>query len=393
MKVLQIYKDYYPPTQGGIERHVNRLANGLQKRGIEVVVLVSNTKPMYEDVNIEGIRVVKAPQLLRISSAPINMRMASLFYRLGCDADILHFHLPNPTADMAYLFSRLSRPKIIATYHSDVVRQQFLNRLYAPFFRHFLDKAAAILATSPNYVKSSKFLCGYKEKCHVVPLGINIARFNACCDDGRIGSIRQDYGPEIVLFIGKFRYYKGLDVLIRAMRKTGGKLLLIGSGPYEPQLKKLTADMGMSGRVFFLGERGDEEVNAFLKACDIFVLPSIYRSEAFGLAQLEAMACGRPVISTELATGTSYVNKHNSTGIVVPPGDTDMLAHSINTLMKDPCLREKYGTAGMCRVQDYFNEEQMIDNVLEIYRRVSDFRETAGPAPMPSFHRQSVYKD
>ncbi len=371
MKVVQIYKDYYPPTQGGIERHVNLLSNGLKQRGVKVTVLVSNTKPVCEEIDIEGIRVVKAPQLFRVSSAPINMNMPSLLCRVGRDADILHFHLPNPTADMAYLFSRLSIPKIVATYHSDIVRQQFLNRFYTPFFRRFLDKTHAILVTSPNYIKSSRCLKDYQNKCHVVPLGINIARFQSKCDEAVCG-IRNRYGPKIVLFIGKFRYYKGLDVLVRAMRKTEGNLLLIGSGPYEFQLKRLAANLGMSHRVFFLGECDDHQVNAYLKACDIFVLPSVLRSEAFGLAQLEAMACGKPVISTELATGTSYVNEHHSTGIIVPPADTAALAHSINELLGNPCLREQYGEAGTHRVRRYFNDKRMIDTILRLYQQLSN---------------------
>lgn len=370
MKVLQVYKDYYPPIQGGIERHVNLLANGLKQRGVAVTVLVSNTRPVYEDVWVDGIRVIKAPQLFRLFSAPVNLNLSLLLSRIGRDADILHFHLPNPTADMAFQLSGLSGKKVVATYHSDVVRQQFLNRLYVPFFRRFLNKADAIIVTSPNYVRSSRYLRQYKKKCHVVPLGINIARFEAECSEDAICGIRSRYGPEIVLFIGKFRYYKGLDVLIRAMRGTSGNLLLIGSGPFESRLKQLAMDLGMRDRVFFLGERNDAEVNLFLKACDVFVLPSIYRSEAFGLAQLEAMACGKPVISTELSTGTSFVNQHNATGIIVPPSDADALARSINMLFTDPDLRKKFGEAGNFRVRNYFSENRMIDGIMQIYHQV-----------------------
>lgn len=370
MKVLQIYKDYYPPTQGGIERHVNLLANGLRQRGVAVTVLVSNTRPVYEDLEVNGIRVIKAPQLFRLFSAPVNTSMSFLLARIGCDADILHFHLPNPTADMAYLFSGLSGKKVVATYHSDIVRQQILNKLYIPFFRLFLNKADAIIVTSPNYMESSKYLQAYKNKCHVVPLGINIARFETECSNDVISNIRRHYGPEIVLFIGKFRYYKGLDVLIRAMHKTRGNLLLIGSGPFEEQLRQLTSALEMKSRVFFLGERDDAEVNAFLKACDVFVLPSIFRSEAFGLTQLEAMACGKPVISTELGTGTSYVNQDNTTGIIVPPSDTAALAVSIDRLIADPDLCIKLGEAGSLRARKYFSEKRMIDSTMQVYQQI-----------------------
>jgi rhamnosyl/mannosyltransferase len=370
VKVLQIYKDYYPPVQGGIERHVSLLANGLKQKGVDVTVLVSNRRPSYEETTVEGIRVIKAPQLFRLFSAPVNTSMASLLWRFGSAADILHFHLPNPTADMAFLFSGLSDRKVVATYHSDIVRQKFLNKLYIPFFRIFLKKANAIIVTSPNYAESSKYLQPYKNKCHIVPLGINLARFQTECRNDEIHCIRRRYGSEIVLFIGKFRYYKGLDVLIRAMHKTRGNLLLIGSGPFELHLRRLVSSLNMENRVFFLGECDDDEVNAYLKACDVFVLPSILRSEAFGLAQLEAMACGKPVISTELGTGTSYVNQDKATGIIVPPSDTAALAESIDRLIGDPILCRKLGEAGSIRVRKHFSEEQMIDGTMQLYQQI-----------------------
>ncbi len=369
MKVLQVYKDYYPPTIGGIERHVNLLAEGLKKRGAEVSVLVSNTRPAREEKVLDGIRVVRAPQLFRLAHAPVNWRMSSLIRRLGSDADIIHFHLPNPTADMAYLFSRVKGPRIIATYHSDIVRQKILNRLYNPFLRRFLDRCHAILATSPEYLDSSRCLREHAEKCHIVPLGINLARFEAGCSPEEVRDIRRRYGPEIILFVGKFRYYKGLDILIRAMRKARGNLVLVGRGPCEARLRRLCSELNLEDRVFFMGEISDEKATLFLKASDVFVLPSTLRSEAFGLAQLEAMACGKPVVSTELSTGTSWVNQHRKTGIIVPPADHEALAASINELMSDPGLREKYGRAGRMRAGRHFSSEQIIDKVLQIYNK------------------------
>mgnify|MGYP006273127835 CR=1 FL=1 len=368
MKVLQVYKDYYPPVMGGIERHVNLLATGLRDRGIDVRVLVSNTRPVYEEAVVEGIRVIKAPQLFRLSSAPVNPGMTALLRRLGRDSDILHFHLPNPTADLAYLYSGLCGPKVIATYHSDIVRQKLLKTVYRPFFRRFLNKCHAIVTTSPHYLKSSADLCAYADKCHVVPLGINFARFDDRPGAETISAIRRRYGPHIVLFIGKFRYYKGLDVLLRAMENVDARLLMIGSGPYEARLKQLAAGSAAAGRIFFMGELADREVESFLKASDIFVLPSIFRSEAFGLAQLEAMACGKPVISTELGTGTSYVNQHGETGMVVPPGDHRALARSIHALLADPELRRQYGEAARRRARACFSDRQMIEKTLKIYK-------------------------
>ena len=176
MKILQIYKDYFPPIRGGIEGHINLLANGLEQRGHDVEVLVSNRKCKYETENIDGIRVIKVPQLNRIASAPLNHSLFFWMKKLGEKADILHFHLPNPTAVMSYLISGLKK-KAVVTYHSDIVRQKKLALLYRPFLKCFLNRIDRIIATSPNYVESSKILSQYQLKCQIVPLGIPLSRF------------------------------------------------------------------------------------------------------------------------------------------------------------------------------------------------------------------------
>ena len=367
MKILQVYKDYFPPIRGGIEGHINLLANMLVQRGHEVEVLVSNRKCKYEAENIDGINVIKVPQLNRIASAPFNYSLFFWLKKVGESADILHFHLPNPTAVMSYLISGLKK-KTVATYHSDIVRQRKLALLYRPFLKCFLNRIDRILATSPNYVDSSKILPQYKSKCQVLPLGVPLSRFTSRADiQLKVDLLRQAHSTRIILFIGKFRYYKGLHVLIEAMKQVKGKLLLIGEGYLEEDLKRQVAAIQLDGKVTFLGELSDDDATAFLQACDIFVLPSIERSEAFGIVQLEAMACSKPVICTELGTGTTYINQHQKTGIVVEPNNPEALANAINLLFDKPELRARYGRAGFNRVVNHFSADTMIDNLIEVY--------------------------
>ena len=370
MKVLQIYKDFNPPVVGGIENHINLLARSLVKRGVDVDVLVSNTSPRLERNDLDGIRILKVPELGRLSSAPINPTLPLWLRKLGRNDDLLHFHLPNPTAVMAYHMSGLSK-KIVVTYHSDIVRQSRLKKPYLPFLHAFLRKAQAILATSPNYIATSAILKRYKHKCVVAPLGIDLSKFD--CRPLRcphIESIKAGTRKPILLFIGKFRHYKGLHILLESMQKINAQLWLIGSGPLESEVQRMVSRNGLKHKVKFLGHVSDGVLIACLKACDMLVLPSNFRSEAFGLVQLEAMACGKPVICTELKTGTSYVNRHGVTGFVVPPNNADAIARAANHLIANPDLAKAFGRRAADHVRSHFTREKMTDRILSIYHRV-----------------------
>ena len=370
-KVLQVYKDYYPPVVGGVEGHINLLANGLKDRGIKVEVLVSNTRAKLAIENINGIRVVKVPQLGRFASAPLNASLSAWVRRLGKDADVVHFHFPNPTGEIASLLARVGN-KIVVTYHSDIVRQARMAKLYSPLLQRFLKGADVIIATSPNYVQSSDVLHQFRDKCKVIPFGIDLSRFAPNDNTERqVAAIRRNYEGSIALFIGKFRYYKGLYVLLEAMKMVEGSLLLVGIGPLENDLKKqVAADDELKNRVFFLGELSDEDIVSHLHACDVFVFPSIFRSEAFGIVLLEAMACGKPLVSTELGTGTSFVNQHQETGLVVLPKDAKALAGAINYLFVNPEVREKFGKAARARVEKYFCLDKMVEDVIRTYQDI-----------------------
>ena len=367
MNILHVYKDYYPPVKGGIENHINLLANGLKAEGVDVQVLVSNTKNESQNEQINGIKVAKAPQLGRFYSAPITPTFNFYLRSLGKTADIIHFHHPNPTADFSYLFTNLNKP-LVVTYHSDIIRQDKLGLLYSPFRKIFLDKADRIIATSPNYIKTSNVLKRFEHKCTVIPLGVKLERFNSDADISKAISIRKAYRNQpIILFVGCFRYYKGLNFLVSAMDRVQAQLILIGSGPEQTRLRALVTRKNLHAKIHFLGELPDEEVNAYYKACDVFVLPSHLRSEAFGIVQLEAMCCKKPVISTELGTGTTYVNVHNETGIVIKPNDVEALASAIQYLIDHPEIRTEFGLHGYQRVTEHFSADRMVTDTIRLY--------------------------
>jgi glycosyltransferase involved in cell wall biosynthesis len=370
LKILHVYKDFYPPVKGGIECHLNLLANGLFAKGVNVLVLVSNTSHKAEMETYNGIKIIKAPQWERFVSAPLTPTFNFYLRKYGKSADIIHFHHPNPTAELSYFLTNLNK-KLIITYHSDIIRQDKLGRLYAPFRKFFLQLSDRIIATSPNYIETSNVLKHFKHKCTVIPLGIDIKRFCLNEHSPEIAQIKNQYkGETLILFVGCFRYYKGLEFLLSAIKNVQAKLLLIGAGPEERKLRSIVKSKRLNNKVQFLGELSDEEVNLYYKACDLFVLPSHLRSEAFGMVQLEAMCCGKPVISTELGTGTSFVNLDQQTGIVVEPTDVESLSNALNYLINNPEKREKFGAFGEARVKEMFSAEAMVNSTLKLYEEV-----------------------
>lgn len=364
MRILHVYKDYYP-VLGGIENHIKMLAEGLIRRGIDVRVLVTNTGPKTVVEEIEGVPVIKVGCPLRISGAPISPSFYAWMRRLR--PDIAHLHFPNPPGELGQLLLGQSR-KFVLTYHSDIVRQKYLLRVYKPFLWKVLAKADRIIATSPNYIRSSPYLSRFAEKCVVIPLGVDLKPFEAV-DDDQVQAIRQRYGSPLLLFVGKLRYYKGLQYLLEAMRQIEARLLVVGTGPMEIAWRALAEELNLGDKVTFLGEVSDDDLPSYYQACDLFVLPASERSEAFGVVQIEAMACGKPVISTELGTGTSWVNVHGETGLVVPPRDSEALAEAISQLLADEALRSRLGQQGRQRAKG-FSQEAMVARVASLYEEL-----------------------
>jgi len=365
MKILHIYKDYYP-VLGGMENHIKLLAEGQVKQGLEVTVLVTNNSFRSVLQNINGVQVVKAGRLATIASTPLSLSLPLLLRQQR--PDIAHLHFPYPVGELSYLlFGRASH--MVITYHSDIVRQKGLLHLYRPFLWKVLYRADRIIATSPNYIESSPYLRPLKHKCRVVPLSIEIERF-LDADPSQVQQIRAMYGSPLILFVGKLRYYKGLHYLLRAMPEIPGKLLIIGEGPMESDLRQLIISLNLSGKVFFLGEVSDEELPAYYHACDVFVLPASERSEAFGTVQIEAMASGLPVVCTELGTGTSFVNVHGKTGLVVPARDSAVLATAILSLLGDEQLRQEMGRNARERALQEFSLQTMVDRITKLYEEI-----------------------
>ncbi|MGB8643704.1 MAG: glycosyltransferase [Anaerolineae bacterium] len=360
MRILHLYKDY-DPVLGGIENHIKMLAEAQAARGHEVTVLVTSLNRQTHVAQKNGVHVIFASRLVNVSSAPLSLDFLRLLGRER--PDVAHLHFPYPPGELAnYLVGHASRT--VLTYHSDIVRQKYLRVLYRPFMERVLARVDIILATSPNYISSSPVLSRWKSKCAVVPLGIDPAPFISIPAERE----KQNGGEKCILFVGRLRYYKGLNDLLRALPAIpNSRLVVVGTGPMEDRWKGLARELGVESRVDFVGEAPDAALPGYYAACDLFCLPCSERSEAFGAVQLEAMASGRPVVSCDVGTGVGWVNQDSVTGLVAPPHDPGALAAAINRLFADPALRTRMGGAGRARVLGAFTLERMVERVLEIY--------------------------
>ncbi len=378
MNILHIYKDYYP-VLGGIENHVRVLAEAGVARGHNVTVLVTSRDRHAQREELNGVKLIKTPRWVNISSAPISPVMFLEARKRGRTADIIHLHFPYPLGEMARLISG-SRAKTIITYHSDIVRQKMLRAVYQPFLWRILRQADRIIATSGRYIDTSPYLRQFKSKCSIIPLGTDVAQFIRLKPE-TVADLRSSlllYGcttpqsPQFILLsVGRLRYYKGLDDLIRALPQIpNAKYVIVGDGPMYDAWQQLARSVGVADRVFFVGEVSDAELPYYYAACDLFVLPANARAEAFGTVIVEALAAGKPVISTEVGTGTSWVNVHGQTGLVVPPHDPPALAAAINQLLGDDQRRQQLGRAAQARADEEFTVERMIDRVYAEYERL-----------------------
>lgn len=368
MRILQVNKLYYPWI-GGVERIVQDIAEGLKGRA-DVSVLVCQPKGRGRREAVNGVGVVRASSLGIFLSMPVSLCFPFLLRRLSKDADVLHFHLPFPLGVISYFLAR-PEGKVVVWWHSDIVRQKKMMFFYRPLLLRFLRRADRIIVATPEHIQHSPYLRDFRGKCEVIPFGVDADGFHLSdCVRLEVEDIRAKYGPKIVLFVGRLIYYKGAEYLIRAMKDVDGILLIVGEGPLESQLRALAAEIGIEDKIIFLGGLRDREMVACYHSCDVFVLPSIARSEAFGIVQLEAMACGKPVINTDLPTGVPRVSLDGETGITVPPADSRALAEAINMLLRDSELREQCGANARRRVEEYFTMNRMIEDIYRVYEEV-----------------------
>jgi rhamnosyl/mannosyltransferase len=358
LRILQVNK-LYAPTIGGVETWVRQIAEGLSDRA-DVRVLVCQEKGEAAEEIYNGVRLTRAKSYGRLLSMPISIDFFRQFRRMAREADIVQLHAPFPLADLA-LWLLNPKAKVAVWWHSDIVRQRSLGMLLAPFMRHTLKRAGLVVAATEGHIKSSAYLRELGRKCKVIPFGLNFAEYPVPL--GKSPLKPHDQRNKKLLFVGRLVYYKGVKVLLKAMgRVSGAELFIVGDGPLRSEVERLVDD-----KIHWLGSLPREELLAAFYNCDIFVFPSVANSEAFGIAQLEAMCYGKPVINTNLPTGVPYVSVDGETGLTVAVGDVGALAAAITRLVDDDDLRLTYGENAARRVRERFERGAALERLYEEY--------------------------
>jgi rhamnosyl/mannosyltransferase len=369
MRVTMLNKYYYPHL-GGIEFHMKDLAEGLLGRELDVAALVSNEGSRLVEDEVDGVAVRRLPRLVAYASTPIapSMRREIKALETGdASSDIVHLHSPYPWGEVSWKGSGTSLPSVLS-YHSDIVRQRVMGTAYRPLLERVLDSVDLIVAGSPNMVEHSPLLAPRAEKVRVVPYGIDVSKYAPTpARVERAEALKREHERPIVLFVGRLVYYKGANILVEAMQHVDADAVIIGSGPLESELRERVFALGMTERFTFLKPQPQEELAAWYRAADVFCLPSVARSEAFGLVQIEAHASGTPAISTDLTTGVPFANLDGVTGLTVPVGDVDALTQAIATLVGDDELRGLLGRQAFERATSDFTIPRMAQEMEAVY--------------------------
>ena len=371
MRVLQISK-FYPPVMGGIESVAWELTEGLNRAGVMTDVLCSHQRPYtVHEQAATGYAVTRAASWGMLLSTSMAPAMVRLLRRAGRDYDLLHLHMPDPMAALALWAARLDLP-VVVHWHSDVIRQRMALKFYEPLQRWLLQHARAIVATSPTYAAWSQPLQAWRPKIAVIPIGMSDNHSAACSIQA--AAIRQRYrGRQIVFSLGRMAYYKGFDILIDAAAALpeSSAVLIGGDGELLDHYRSLVARRGLAGKVHLLGHINDDELPSYFEACDIFCMPSTVRAEAYGVAMVEAMVMGRPIVATDIAgSGVPWVNVDGQTGYNVPVRDAAALAQALSGLLDNPGLRAALGAAARQRYLSEFNAALMTKRTIDLYQRL-----------------------
>ena len=373
MKVLHVYRTYFPDSQGGLEEVIRQICLGTGENGVTSRVFTLSDQPVPPQLTRPEADVIRVRKTFEIASCGFALTGLKSFAEQVDWADIVHYHYPWPFSDLMYFLVGKRKPAIL-TYHSDIVRQRLLKFVYSPLMNRYLSAMDMIIATSPNYFATSEALTKHESKVKVIPIGLN-EQIRATKGEQGVKLTRASarYGRNFFLFVGVLRYYKGLHILLDAMRGADYKVVIVGSGPVENELREQAHRLGLTN-VIFAGYISDEEKQALYLRCQAVVFPSYLRAEAFGVTLLEGAMNSKPLISAEIGSGTSYVNIHNETGLVVPPSDSKALRAAMDKINQEPETARRMGESARRRYESLFTGSVMGARYAEAYTQILEAR-------------------
>ena len=370
IRVLQVNK-LYSPWIGGVEKVVQQIAEGLND-SCQMTVLACQPHGSYREDKVNGVKVLRAGSLGMLFSMPISFSFPFLLRKIVKDNDIVHVHMPFPLVDLSSLLIG-NKKKIIIWWHSDIVRQKLLKALLRPFMHMLLRRADRILVATPDHIESSEDLREYRKKCEVIHFGIDLKQYELTSEMiKKVDELKLKFPGRNLLFVGRLIYYKGIKYLVDAMKGIDARLLIVGNGPLKNELTDYAIKNGILSKIVFLGKVADSDLLKLYHLCDLFVLPSTEKTEAFGLVQLEAMACGKPIVNTLLGTGVNYVSIDGQTGLTVSPRNSIALSKAINALLDNDRIRLKFGSAAKKRAKELFSIDSMLQKIYNVYEKIYD---------------------
>lgn len=372
MKVLHVYRTYFPDPPGGLQEAIRQICRSVQPFGIENTIFTLSPDPMPAVIERPEARVVRERSWAAPASCDLGGPAAFVRFRsLAREADVIHYLFPWPFADVLHRVAPAGKPAVL-TYISDVVRQRWIGRAYSPLMWRTLAGMRAVVANAPAYAQTSPVLSdeAVRDRLRVIPLGIDERSYPERGDDAILSRLHLRDDEPFFLFVGVLRYYKGLSDLVRAAGGVGAKVVIAGSGPEGRALRSLVASTG-ARNVIFAGQVSDAEKVALLRCCRALVLPSHLRSEAYGMVLVEAAMFGKPMVSCEIGTGTSFVNAHGETGIVVPPGRPDALGEAMNRMLADDAYVARLGGGARLRYERMFSGEALGRGYAQLFREVA----------------------
>ena len=371
MRVLHFYKTSFPDTMGGVEQVINQIARGANKLGVNTDVLSLTSARVPRTIEIDGYLAHRAKLDVQIASTGFSISAFLRFAQLAKQADVVHYHFPWPFMDLMHFATMVKKPTVV-TYHSDIIRQKHLLRIYRPLQWKFLGDVSRIVATSPNYLATSDVLVKYKHKVSVIPIGLDKTTYPVPTLE-KLAYWRDRLGPKFFLFVGVIRYYKGLHILMEAAQGTDFPIVIVGVGPIEKELKAQAAQLKLRN-IYFLGHLPDEDKVALLTLCYGVLFPSHLRSEAFGISLLEGAMYGKPMISSEIGTGTTFINIADETGLVVSPSDPAALRQAMQYLWDHPVQAAEMGRRAEERYWRHFTADQMVRSYVDLYGDLVNYR-------------------
>ncbi len=370
LKVL-CFGRFFDEIPGGMQTHVDHLFRSLRNE-VEFVHLVPSRNGQSFEGTLHGAPLIRTPSWNVDGSLALSPQLWFKARQLHRERpfDLVHLHFPDPMSHIASLAIPASVPRVI-TWHADIIRQKTMLRLYRPLLDRVVKQAKAIVVATPSHISSSPTLSAIKdfERLHVIPYGFDLA--SQMKPHVRTSALRQQYPGKIIFALGRHVHYKGFDVLIKAMESLppDTQLLIGGEGPLSEPWKLLASQSIAGDRIHFVGLISNHDLPAYYQACDIFCLPAVNQAEAFGIVQVEAMACAKPVVSTKLNNGVDFVNQDGLSGLTVEPSNVTALADALRTLLQDDALRLRLGQQALQRARQEFSLEALRSKTLAVYEQ------------------------